>query len=394
MGLFKVIGGVVKGTATVVGGVAKGTALVAEGVAKGTVAIAEGISDVIEEEKKKEKEKQELYAKSIFIVPEGTTTINSKTFKDYKNERTVILPSTLERIEKKSFEKCKNVDFFDFSKVTKVKEFPSRLFDDLRIKEINIPEGVKELKDEVFSSCSCLQKITLPNSLERIGCLVNRCSSLEEIDVSKVRLLKKIPSKMMVGSTRIRKFAIPYGVETVERDSLDYRILELYVPSTVVEIGEIKYFSSSASVYIYTDKLDDIDIKYLCKHFKYLYCSVKAFSKYQAIKKSYGFDNVRLEIMQSCKERFYEKLMKESTIKEDSSTKEQTLQKQETPKVQKSPDNLFSDGLEELINSVAESDELTDKKKEIVLRRAIKEGEDPDEVEMVLEARFYEAHNK
>lgn len=49
--------------------------------------------------------------------------------------------------------------------------------------------------------------------------------------------------------------------------------------------------------------------------------------------------------------------------------------------------------MKELINSVAESDELTDKKKEIVLRRAIKE-EDPDEVEMVLEARFFEAHNK
>ena len=31
--------------------------------------------------------------------------------------------------------------------------------------------------------------------------------------------------------------------------------------------------------------------------------------------------------------------------------------------------------------------------KEIVLRRAVKEGEDPDEVEMVLEARFYEKHN-
>ncbi len=54
--------------------------------------------------------------------------------------------------------------------------------------------------------------------------------------------------------------------------------------------------------------------------------------------------------------------------------------------IQKSPGNLFSDGLEELINSVAESDELTDKKKEIVLRRAVKKH---DEVEMVLEARFF-----
>lgn len=64
------------------------------------------------------------------------------------------------------------------------------------------------------------------------------------------------------------------------------------------------------------------------------------------------------------------------------------------PQIIKSPGNLFSDALEELINYVAESDELTDKKKEIVLRRAVNEGEDPDEVDMVLEARFYEKHKK
>ena len=64
------------------------------------------------------------------------------------------------------------------------------------------------------------------------------------------------------------------------------------------------------------------------------------------------------------------------------------------PQIVKSPDNLFSDALEELINYVAESYELTEKKKEIVLRRAVNEGEDPDEVEMVLEARFYEKHKK
>lgn len=63
------------------------------------------------------------------------------------------------------------------------------------------------------------------------------------------------------------------------------------------------------------------------------------------------------------------------------------------PQIVKLSGNLFSDALEELINSVAENDELTDKMKEIVLRRAVMEGEDPDEVEMVLEARFYEKHH-
>ena len=79
---------------------------------------------------------------------------------------------------------------------------------------------------------------------------------------------------------------------------------------------------------------------------------------------------------------------------EDDNEEESQSESIAKPQIVKSPGNLFSDALEELINYVAESDELTDKKKEIVLRRAVNEGEDPDEVEMVLEARFYEKHKK
>ena len=54
---------------------------------------------------------------------------------------------------------------------------------------------------------------------------------------------------------------------------------------------------------------------------------------------------------------------------------------------------MYNEKLEALITAALADGALTDKKKEIVLRRAVKEGEDPDEVEMVLEARFYEKHN-
>ena len=83
---------------------------------------------------------------------------------------------------------------------------------------------------------------------------------------------------------------------------------------------------------------------------------------------------------------FIQPIVEEETEELEDETKDIQDETEEIPTIQKSPGNLFSDGLEELINSVAESDELTDKKKEIVLRRAVKEGEDPDEVEMVLEA--------
>lgn len=51
-------------------------------------------------------------------------------------------------------------------------------------------------------------------------------------------------------------------------------------------------------------------------------------------------------------------------------------------------DNDFSERLEKLIAAALQDGVLTDKEKEIIRRRAEKEGEDPDEVEMIIEARL------
>lgn len=53
-------------------------------------------------------------------------------------------------------------------------------------------------------------------------------------------------------------------------------------------------------------------------------------------------------------------------------------------------ENDFSERLEKLIAVALQDGILTDKEKEIIRRRAEKEGEDPDEVEMIVEARLAE----
>ena len=48
--------------------------------------------------------------------------------------------------------------------------------------EIIVPEGIEEIDDRAFKSCKNLRKITLPNSLKRIGAKAFlKCESLEEI---------------------------------------------------------------------------------------------------------------------------------------------------------------------------------------------------------------------
>ena len=49
---------------------------------------------------------------------------------------------------------------------------------------------------------------------------------------------------------------------------------------------------------------------------------------------------------------------------------------------------MYSDNLEELISMALEDGTLTEQKRNMIIRRAEKEGEDPEEVMMVVDSRF------
>ena len=309
-----------------------------------------------------------------------------------------------------------------------MKEIPDCLFEDCkRLQEINIPEGVETIGSEVFDSCTNLRKITFPSTLKSLQSTTYKCKNIEELDLSKVHLLEEIPDNFIGENCKIETLVIPVGVKIVGDEFASSKsIREVYVPYTVEEIGTLNNDEYAPDVYIYTNKLTDIES--LCAYIKTLYVPEDLYVYYAELLKDVDDTEVRLRKMPADKLDFYgtpvpslteveeednsapqmpeqdqdieTPIVEEETedIQEETEDFEEETEDiqeetEEIPTIQKSPGNLFSDGLEELINSVAESDELTDKKKEIVLRRAVKEGEDPDEVEMILEARFYEKHN-
>ena len=223
---------------------------------------------------------------------------------------------------------------------------------------------------------------------------------IEELDLSKVHLLKEIPDNFISENCKIETLVIPVGVKIVgDGFASSKSIREVYVPYTVEEIGTLNDDEYAPDVYIYTNKLTDIES--LCAYIRTLYVPEELYVYYAELLKEVDNTEVRLRKMPADKLNFYgtpvSSLTEVAEEEETQDTQEETMdiqkESEEIPTIQKSPGNLFSDALEELINSAAASDELTDKMKEIVLRRAVKEGEDPDEVEMVLEARFYEKHH-
>jgi hypothetical protein len=248
-----------------------------------------------------------------------------------------------------------------------------------------------------------IRKVIFPSTLREI----DKCEMIEELDLSKVHLLKEIPDNFISENCKIETLVIPVGVKIVgDGFASSKSIREVYVPYTVEEIGTLNDDEYAPDVYIYTNKLTDIES--LCAYIRTLYVPEELYVYYAELLKEVDDTEVRLRKMPADKLNFYgtpvpplTEVAKEEetqdTQEESQDTQEEILdiqkESEEIPTIQKSLGNLFSDALEELINSAAASDELTDKMKEIVLRRAVKEGEDPDEVEMVLEARFYEKHN-
>lgn len=365
------------------------------------------------------------FANGVLTIDEGHTTLGEDALEGYKKIRKVVFPSTLREIDGCFFSEYGHEDYLeevDFSKVKLLKEIPDCLFEKCkRLQEISFPEGVETIGCEVFDGCTNLRKITFPSTLKSLQSTTYKCKNIEELDLSKVHLLEEIPDNFIGENCKIETLVIPVGVKKLGYEFASSKsIREVYVPYTVEEIGTLNDDEYAPDVYIYTNKLTDIES--LCAYIKTLYVPEDLYIYYAELLKEVDDTEVRLRKMPADKLDFYgtpvppltevaeednsvpplpeldqdiETLPAEEEETQDTQEEEVDIQEEseEIPTVQKSPGNLFSDALEELINSAAASDELTDKMKEIVLRRAVKEGEDPDEVEMVLEARFYEKHN-
>lgn len=351
------------------------------------------------------------FKNGVLTIDEGHTTLGEDALEGYKKIRKVVFPSTLREIDGCFFSEYGHEDYLeevDFSKVKLLKEIPDCLFEKCkRLQEINFPEGVETIGSEVFDSCTNLRKITFPSTLKSLQSTTYECKNIEELDLSKVHLLEEIPEYFISENCDIQTLVIPVGVKIVGDEFASSKsIREVYVPYTVEKIGTLNDDEYAPDVYIYTNKLTDIES--LCAYIKTLYVPEELYVYYAELLKEVDDTEVRLRKMPADKLDFYgtpvpplTEVAKEEetqdTQEESQDTQEEILdiqkESEEIPTIQKSPGNLFSNALEELINSAAASDELTEKMKEIVLRRAVKEGEDPDEVEMVLEARFYEKHH-
>ena len=247
-------------------------------------------------------------------------------------------------------------------------------------------EGITEMDDESLEGYKRLRKIVFPASLERLDSdVICDQEELEEVDFSKVKKLKAIPDDFISGEHKIRRFVIPDGVTDVGDGFLGEAEdgTEVFVPASVKSLGYITGNNdNNMVVYLYAANINIEDVEEDVKTF---YVPSQSYGQY-ALKLKKCDSEARLREMPEEYSGFYSK--EEVTAPEVQPAPASVLPDSIPVAEEKTSQGVFSERLEAMIEAALQDGVLTQKEKEVIFRRAEKEGEDLDEFEILFDARL------
>ena len=249
---------------------------------------------------------------------------------------------------------------------------------------LEIREGIRKIDSDSLEDYKHLRKIIFPASLEELQeeCIYDH-KELEELDFSRVTQLSEIPESFVYDETRIKEFVIPNGVTTVGNYFLSEANSDtkIYVPETVRKIGSINgQEDNNLIVYLFAHGLDIEDLE---RDVKTLYVLPDDYADYAEKLKDCDSE-ARLREMPEEVMNIYPTTKPEP--KPTSAPAFQAAQQDDAV----ASDGMFSARLEMLIKSALQDGVLTDQERAVLKKRAEAEGEDWDEVAMIIDARLAE----
>ena len=143
------------------------------------------------------------------ILPNTLTTIGEEMFY-HSALKTIVIPESVETIERAAFCGCENLSSFEIP--TRVKTIEEEVFCYCRsLTSIEIPANVKTIGDGAFSM-SALTSIKIPTNVETIGNDVfSFCKSLKTVDMSACTQVETIGQYAFYKDSELRLFKIGTG---------------------------------------------------------------------------------------------------------------------------------------------------------------------------------------
>ena len=117
----------------------------------------------------------------------GLTELPNNYFERRFELRSILIPSTITKLEQNCFEHCVNLTKIEFENNSVLKNLPYKCFYECcSLKNITIPSTITSIDDYCFGYCTDLKEIDLGKSVEIVGeCSFVNCYNLELIEIPK-----------------------------------------------------------------------------------------------------------------------------------------------------------------------------------------------------------------
>ena len=341
----------------------------------------------------------------VLIIREGITELDDESLEHYKCIRKIIFPASLERLDSNIIDEQERLEELDFSKVTKLKTIPDDFISgENKIRKLIIPNGVTEVGDGFLGEAKSGAEIFVPASVRKLGYITGNNNNdmtvylfAANIDISDVeqdvKTLYVLPDYYGQYAKKLKDCDSEVRLREMPGDKVSFygRASERIPVEKTVECSDANAVKSNddhpsekETAFEFIHKLRDELVKANVNKGN----STEAYSTFDRLKQQY---NCARELYlngersaEKIKEAIQLNLDKDAGKSNDSAS--QSLVKKEPIE----NGRLFSARLEALIAAALQDGVLTDKEREILKRRVEKEGEDWDEVEMIIEARLAE----
>lgn len=160
----------------------------------------------------------------------------------------VTIGRNIETIGAGAFAGCKNLTGVTFVSEGNLKTVFSTVFSKCSsLTEITVPDGVTMLGASAFEYCTSLVSVTLPDSITDMGgSLFNKCTSLEKANIPFG--ITTVPGETFLYCESLKNVAIPYGITKVEASAFGgcESIPAIKMPDSVIEIEKYAFANCGA----------------------------------------------------------------------------------------------------------------------------------------------------
>ena len=173
-----------------------------------------------------------------FVVPDGVEKIGDDAFGGCEHLKEVALPESVKEIDKYAFYACDALERVALSDgITTIGESAFECCENLE--SIVLPKGLTELGDYAFSYCLALKKIGVPKGVKTIGeGIFNNCEALESATLPAG--LESIGEIAFAGCDVLANIKLPKGVKSLgEAAFLGCQALKsVDLPESLTQIGD------------------------------------------------------------------------------------------------------------------------------------------------------------